>query len=196
MSYTDFLNSKAITAVESGFEVDDSEISPALNPHQRESVKWALRGGCRALFQSFGLGKSIQQLEFCRLVVKHEGGKALIVLPLGVKQEFARDAVNLLNIEAPTYITCQAEAEKSDNSILMTNYERVRDGDIDPSYFIAVSLDEAAVLRSFGSKTYQTFLDKFKCVKYKLVATATPDPNRYKEISRCNGYGTSFDSIL
>lgn len=188
MSYTDFLNSKAITAVESGFEVDDSEISSALLPHQRESVKWALRGGCRALFESFGLGKCIQQLEFCRLVVKHEGGKALIVLPLGVKQEFARDAVNLLNIEAPTYITCQAEAEKSDNSILMTNYERVRDGDIDPSYFMAVSLDEAAVLRSFGSKTYQTFLDKFKCVKYKLVATATPDPNRYKEIIHYAGF--------
>ena len=182
MRYIDFLNSKAITAIESGFEVDDSEISPALKPHQRESVKWACRGGCRALFESFGLGKSIQQLEFCRLVVKHEGGKALIVLPLGVKQEFARDAVNLLNIEAPTYITCQAEAESATNSILMTNYERVRDGDIDPSYFVAVSLDEAAVLRSFGSKTYQTFLDKFKCVKYKLVATATPDPNRYKEI--------------
>jgi len=188
MRYIDFLNSKAITAIESGFEVDDSEISPALKPHQRESVKWACRGGCRALFESFGLGKSIQQLEFCRLVVKHEGGKALIVLPLGVKQEFARDAVNLLNIEAPTYITCQAEAEKCDNSILMTNYERVRDGDIDPSYFIAVSLDEAAVLRSFGSKTYQTFLDKFKNVKYKAVATATPDPNRYKEIIHYAGY--------
>lgn len=188
MNYSDFLNSKAITAIESGFEVDDTEISPALKPHQRESVKWACRGGCRALFQSFGLGKSIQQLEFCRLVVKHEGGKALIVLPLGVKQEFARDAVELLHIEAPTYITCQAEAEKCENSILMTNYERVRDGDIDPSYFIAVSLDEAAVLRSFGSKTYQTFLDKFKCVKYKLVATATPDPNRYKEIIHYAGF--------
>ncbi len=188
MSYTDFLNSKAITAVESGFEVDDIEVSPALKPHQRESVKWACRGGCRALFQSFGMGKSIEQLEFCRLVVKHEGGKALIVLPLGVKQEFARDAVELLRIEAPTYITCQAEAEKCNNSILMTNYERVRDGDIDPSYFIAVSLDEAAVLRSFGSKTYQTFLDKFKCVKYKLVATATPDPNRYKEIIHYAGF--------
>lgn len=188
MNYSDFLNSKAITAIESGFEVDDTEISLALKPHQRESVKWACRGGCRALFQSFGLGKSIQQLEFCRLVVKHEGGKALIVLPLGVKQEFARDAVELLHIEAPTYITCQAEAEKCENSILMTNYERVRDGDIDPSYFIAVSLDEAAVLRSFGSKTYQTFLDKFKCVKYKLVATATPDPNRYKEIIHYAGF--------
>ena len=62
--------------------------------------------------------------------------------------------------------------------IILTNYERVRDGDIDPSYFAATSLDEASVLRSFGSKTYQTFLDKFKGVPYKLVATsdAVPEP--------------------
>lgn len=188
MSYSDFLQSKAITAMESGFEVSDGEISKALLPHQREAVKWAIKGGCRALFESFGLGKTIQELEYCRLVTAHEGGQALIILPLGVKQEFARDAVELLNIEAPTYITCQAEADKCTNSIMMTNYERVRDGDIDPSKFTAAVLDEAAVLRSFGSKTYQTFLQKFKNVKYRLVATATPDPNRYKEIIHYAGF--------
>ena len=64
------------------------------------------------------------------------------------------------------------EVKEAKEQILLTNYERVRDGDIDPSYFAATSLDEASVLRSFGSKTYQTFLDKFKNVKYKLVATS------------------------
>ena len=63
------------------------------------------------------------------------------------------------------------EVKESEADILITNYERVRDGDIQPSYFTAASLDEASVLRSFGSKTYQTFLDKFKGVPYKLVAT-------------------------
>lgn len=188
MKYSDFLNSKTITAIESGFDVNPDEISRALLPHQKEAVKWAIKGGCRALFESFGLGKTIQELEFCRVVTKHEGGRALIILPLGVKQEFARDAVELLNIEAPTYITCQTDAEKCANTIMMTNYERVRDGDIEPSNFTAVVLDEAAVLRSFGSKTYQTFLRKFKNVKYKLVATATPDPNRYKEIIHYAGF--------
>ena len=77
---------------------------------------------------------------------------------------------------------------------MITNYERVRDGDIDPSYFAAVSLDEASVLRSFGSKVYQTFIDKFKGVKYKIVATATPSPNRYKELIHYAGFLEIMDT--
>lgn len=86
------------------------------------------------------------------------------------------------------------EVKEAKEQILLTNYERVRDGDIDPSYFAATSLDEASVLRSFGSKTYQTFLDKFKNVKYKLVATATPSPNRYKELIHYAGYLEVMDT--
>ena len=65
---------------------------------------------------------------------------------------------------------------------------------IDPTYFAATSLDEASVLRSFGSKTYQTFLDKFKGVPYKMVATATPSPNRYKELIHYAGYLEVMDT--
>ncbi len=194
MNYNEFLNSKVCIAEDSGFDVTDDEISPALKPHQREAVKWACKGGRRALFELFGLGKTIQELEFCRLVIKHQGGKALIVLPLGVKQEFTNDAVNLLNMPAPIYVRNMAEIEAAEGNILMTNYERLRDGDIDPTVFTAVCLDEASVLRSFGSKTYQTFLPKFKGIKYKLVATATPDPNKYKEIIHYAGYLEIMDT--
>jgi DNA modification methylase len=86
------------------------------------------------------------------------------------------------------------EVKACDSQIVLTNYERVRDGDIDPSYFAATSLDEASVLRSFGSKTYQTFLDKFKNVPYKLVATATPSPNKYKELIHYAGYLEVMDT--
>lgn len=194
MNYNEFLNSKVCIAEDSGFDVSDDEISSALKPHQREAVKWACKGGRRALFERFGLGKTIQELEFCRLVIKHKGGKALIVLPLGVRQEFTNDAVNLLNISAPIYVRNMAEIEAAEGDILMTNYERLRDGDIDPTVFTAVCLDEASVLRSFGSKTYQTFLPKFKGIKYKLVATATPDPNKYKEIIHYAGYLEIMDT--
>ena len=194
MEYREFLESKICVAPDSGFEVEDSEINPALKPHQREAVKWALKGGRRALFESFGLGKTVQELEFCRLVIKHKGGRALIVLPLGVKQEFTRDAAELLGTEPPVYIRNSAELEATSAEIVMTNYERVRDGDIDPKGFSAVCLDEASILRSFGSKTYQTFLPKFKGIKYKLVATATPDPNKYKEIIHYAGYLEVMDT--
>ena len=194
MDYIEFLKTKIELAPESGFEVDRSKINKALKPHQEDAVAWALRGGRRALFESFGLGKTVQEIEFCYQAIKKEGGKALIVLPLGVKQEFTQDAVNVLGYEKPKYVRNMQEVKEASEKILLTNYERVRDGDIDPAYFTATSLDEASVLRSFGSKTYQTFLDKFKSVKYKLVATATPSPNRYKELIHYAGYLEVMDT--
>lgn len=194
MTYKEFLESKIELAQDSGFEVNPTDINKALKPHQGDAVIWALKGGRRALFESFGLGKTIQEIEFCKQVIDHEGGRALIVLPLGVKQEFTQDAVNVLGYDAPVYCRSMEEVESCDSSIVLTNYERVRDGDIRPDYFVATSLDEASVLRSFGSKTYQTFLDKFKNVPYKLVATATPSPNKYKELIHYAGYLEVMDT--
>lgn len=200
MNYTDFLKSKVVVAPKSGFAIDRGQLNPELKGHQKDAVQWAIAGGRRALFESFGLGKTAQEIEFCHQVVMHErvndnpNAKALIVLPLGVKQEFSRDAVALLHYEAPPYVRTQAEADAYDGEIVMTNYERVRDGDIDPKKFCAVALDEASVLRSFGSKTYQTFLQKFRGVKYKLVCTATPSPNRYKELIHYAAFLEVMDS--
>lgn len=194
MTYREFLESKIDLATDSGFVVDRLKINPALKPHQSDAVAWALKGGRRALFEAFGLGKTVQEIEFCHLAAEHTGGRALIVLPLGVKQEFTRDAVELLGYEKPEYCRTMEEVKACDSQIVLTNYERVRDGDVDPAYFVATSLDEASVLRSFGSKTYQTFLDKFKNVPYKLVATATPSPNKYKELIHYAGYLEVMDT--
>ena len=194
MTYKEFLETKIELATESGTVINPAEVNPVLKPHQRDAVMWALKGGRRALFESFGLGKTVQELEFCHLAVEHNGGRALIVLPLGVKQEFTRDAVEILGYEKPVYCRTMEEVQQSSSEIVLTNYERVRDGDIQPEFFTATSLDEASVLRSFGSKTYQTFLDKFKNVPYKLVATATPSPNRYKELIHYAGYLEVMDT--
>ena len=64
-----------------------------IKPHQRDAIAWGVRGGRRAWFASFGLGKSLIQLEAVRLITAKLGsGRGLIVCPLGVRQEFARDA--------------------------------------------------------------------------------------------------------
>lgn len=193
-NYMEFLKSKMAIAKDTGFEIKDSEINSVLLPHQRDIVKWAVHGGRRAVFAQFGLGKTIIQLEFCKQIIQHKGGKALIICPLGVKQEFAHDAVELLGYDKPIYVKTMAEVKQAKTDILITNYERVRDGDIDVKYFTATSLDEAAVLRSFGSKTYQEFLTKFSGVPYKMVATATPDPNKYKELIHYAGYLEIMDT--
>lgn len=192
MDYLSFLKKKIVTAPVSGFGVRPEDIHPALKPHQRDAVVWACAGGRRALFESFGLGKTVQELEFCRQVLRHEPGRALIVLPLGVRQEFYHDAVEILGMDKPEYITATDQAGK--DGIYITNYERVRDGGIDPQRFSCVVLDEAAVLRSFGSKTYQTFLPLFRGIRYKLVATATPSPNRLKELIHYAGFLEIMDT--
>jgi DNA modification methylase len=196
MDYLDFLKSKIKTAPESGFTVTADEVNPVLKPHERDSVMWMVRGGRRALFSGFGLGKTITQLEALRLIMKHEQeGYALIIAPLAVVHVFQSDAENLLRISEVPYVRTMNEVHEavirlagSGINIFITNYERVRNGDIDPVFFTAVTLDEAAVLRSYGSKTYQEFLIKFQAVKYRFVATATPSPNRYKELIHYAGF--------
>lgn len=192
--YSDFLQSKMVLAPKSGIRAEREEISAALKPHQRDAVQWAAEGGRRAIFAAFGLGKTVMQLEWCRLIHEHKGGQLLIVCPLGVKQEFMRDAKDLLGMKPPVYVRNMAEVSAAGGWLMITNYERVRDGDITPQDFAGTSLDEAAVLRSFGSKTYQTFLDKFRGVPYKLVSTATPSPNKYKELIHYAGYLEIMDT--
>jgi len=184
--YLAFLRRKIKLASFAGFDIPDDEINPILKPHQRACVKWAVRGGNRALFERFGLGKSVQQLEIVRLVMKHAAGPGLIVCPLGVRQEFRRDG-EMLGVQT-RFIRRTEEVDASFDGIHLTNYESIRDGRLDPNVFAVASLDEASVLRSYGSKTYQEFLPLFSGVKFKFVATATPSPNRYKELIHYAGF--------
>lgn len=194
-AYRQFLEAKVCVADRFGFDVTDSDVSQALRPHCRAIVPWLLRGGRRALFASFGLGKTTIQLETVRVAARHEDGAGLIVLPLGVRQEFKRDAVDILGWhEPPAFIRSADNLEAG--QVYLTNYESVRDGKIDPRAFVASSLDEAAVLRGFGgSKTFREFMALFAGdrktldsrqqsdgVKYRFVATATPSPNDYIEL--------------
>ncbi|MBF0235242.1 MAG: DNA methylase N-4 [Desulfamplus sp.] len=43
-------------------------------------------------------------------------------------------------------------------------------------------------LRSYGSLTYQNFLTLFGSIRFKFVATATPAPNRFKEMIHYSGF--------
>ena len=196
--YIDFLKSKIDIAPETGLDIEIPLIKfkdgTELKPHQRDSINWAIKGGRRAIFASFGLGKTIMQLILCNEIVKVKGGKSLIVCPLGVRQEFRTDAEKKMGIDL-VYVRNMAEINAlPDGTICITNYERVRDGDIEPKAFTVTSLDEASVLRSYGSKTYQTFLEKFKGVPFKFVCTATPSPNKYKELIHYAGYLEVMDT--
>ena len=187
MDYQEFIKAKVAIAPVGGFEVAADALPAALLPHQRDMVQWALRGGCRALFAAFGLGKTLVQLAIMQQIQARENRTTLIILPLGVRQEFVRDGKNLLGMEVQ-YVRTTAEAADATTPFCITNYERVRDGQIDPNIFCAVSLDEASILRGFGTKTYQEFLPLCRNIKYRFVATATPSPNEYKELIHYAGF--------
>lgn len=177
--YREFLTAKTKVAQDYGFEVSRRSTHPLLKPHQIDSVCWMVQGGRRAIFAKFGLGKTFIQLEAVRLTLLQSGGRGLIVIPLGVRQEFTRDAAKL-GI-AVRFVRSIDECDAT--GIYLTNYETVRDGKINPAMFAVASLDEASVLRGFGgTKTFREFMRLFDLVPYRFVATATPSPNDYIEL--------------
>lgn len=192
MDYQNFIKNKVKLAEQFGFTVQDSEINQVLKPHQRDMVRWMVKMGRAACFAAFGLGKSVIQLEAVRLTLERAGGNGLIVIPLGVRQEFIRDAA-MLGI--PVKFIRRVE-EATEARIYLTNYETIRDGKIDPRHFTVASLDEASILRGFGgTKTFREFMALFagdrktmdervigEAVPFRYVATATPSPNEFIEL--------------
>lgn len=182
--YQEFLQSKFKFSKAWGFDIGADEVNPMLKPHQCDIVRWAVKKGRAAIFAAFGLGKSFMQLEATRLIQQREGGRVLIIAPLGVRQEFKRDAEKL----GISIAFVRRSEEIAGDGFYITNYESVRDGRLDVNLFKVVSLDEASVLRSYGSKTYQEFLCLFDQIPFRFVATATPSPNRYKELIHYAGF--------
>jgi hypothetical protein len=139
VSYLDFIRAKAVRAPEVGLSIDVGEIHPALKPHCRDIVAWAIAGGRRAIFASFGLHKTIMQLELQRLVRASAGGLQLQIAPLNVILEatFAEDAARLGGE------TCFVQSDAAIDAAIargfvgqyITNYESVREGKIDPRRF-------------------------------------------------------------
>ncbi len=202
--YRAFLEAKIPMAQPAGFPCELDEVPTHLTDgrpmkdHVRHIVRWAVEGGRRALFESFGLHKTMQQLLIGSIICRKANCWGLIVVPLNVRREFIKDAA-LLNIpvafaqsdaevEAIQQSTLQNGNPLGDCPIILTNYESVREGKITVARFGWASLDEADVLRSYGSKTYQEFLPLFEQVPYRHVATATPAPNRYKEMIHYAGF--------
>ncbi len=182
--YFDFLNRKIIQTPKTGFKADN--IQEVLKPHQRDIVSWCLEGGCRGIGASFGLGKTLMQLEIARQVILHTGKPFLIGLPLGVVQEFYEDA-GLINVSV-AYVTSMddVQAHSIDNEgkpyIYLSNYERIRAGEFEPEFFAGVSFDEGDIIRNLDTETTNYILNSFQSVPYRFIATATPAPNDYTEL--------------
>ena len=75
--YAEFLAGKRRIAPTLGRGIAAGDIHPVLFPFQRDLVRWSVRKGRAALFADTGLGKTLMQLEWARLL----GERTLSVTP-------------------------------------------------------------------------------------------------------------------
>lgn len=173
--YQKFLESKIVKQQASGFEIEESKLNKHLFDWQRKIVAWALRLGRAALWESCGLGKSVQQLSWASEVYKHTGKPVLILTPLAVASQTAREAAKF-GIDGVRVARDQSEV----SPITITNYQKL--DHFDPSAFVGVVLDESSILKSFMGTTKQQLVNSFANTPYRLACTATPAPNDHMEL--------------
>jgi len=171
--YRKFLETKKATVPQSGFRVDDSEINPMLFPFQRHCVRRALKCGKYALFENTGLGKTVQQLEWSAQIIRHFGGRVVIIAPLAVVGQTIEEG-RKFGYEV------RRVGDSTENGIYITNYDQIPNLAI--ADYIGVVLDESSILKNFDGATKQLIIDSFKNTPYKLACTATPSPNDVMEL--------------
>jgi hypothetical protein len=175
MSYADFLASKVPVAPMRGIE--PGQINDALFPYQRACVDFLLRAGSGGLFLDTGLGKTLCELEWAEHARRATNGYALILTPLAVAQQIAREGERF-GYDARV-IRDQSEAREGIN---VCNYDRL--DKIDPEAFGAAALDESSILKSFAGKTSRGLIQAFAGHRFRLSATATPAPNDHMELGQ------------
>lgn len=176
LTYKEFLKTKELQTIQAGFDVDKETLNKKMFPFQRDITAWALKKGKCAVLIGCGCGKTIIQLEWANQIYKREKKNILIVAPLSVVNQTAREAEKF---EVETPITICRKQEDVKDGINITNYEMIEH--FNTSSFIAVVLDESSILKSFNSRTTVEFIDKFRNTPYKMCCTATISPNDYTE---------------
>lgn len=174
-NYQQFLESKKKKRIDSGFEVNDIDLSHQLFDFQKFIVKKALKKGKYAIFADCGLGKTFMQLEWANLVYFKTKKPVLILAPLAVSGQTIEQAERF-------GLICKKYNGIDLDGVFITNYDQLPN--IDTSIFSGVVLDESSILKNFEGATKNQIIDSFKFTPYKLACTATPSPNDPMEL--CN----------
>ena len=175
MNYDDFLRKKAVYIPCSGFSFEKADMNPKMFEWQKDIVVWALKKGKAALFEDCGLGKTIQQLEWCKLISEHTGKPTMIIAPLAVSKQTKREGIKFgydVNI-------CRSQKDVK-YGINITNYEMLDHFDL--TVMGGVALDESSILKQYSGKLRTQIINACYDIPYKLSCTATPAPNDYMEL--------------
>lgn len=173
--YLKFLESKIKRVYEAGFDVDQNTLNKHLFDFQRYIVAKAVKMGKYAVFADCGLGKTLMQLEWGRLVSEHTQKPVLVLCPLAVAGQTIEEGVKFgIHVEKLVSMT------ELPNGIYITNYDQLEN--INASQFSGVVLDESSILKNYEGSTKNMVIDYFQQTPYKLACTATPSPNDFMEL--------------
>lgn len=178
-NYEDFLTSRAQIGTQDGFP--PTFLPDALKDFQGTLVEWAVQMGRCAIFADCGLGKTLMQLAWAQNVVQHTNRPVMILAPLAVTQQTAREATKF-GIEA--FVSLDGKVR---GGINIANYERLHY--FDQSAFAGVVCDESAILKSFDGARRKEITEFMRKMRYRLLCTATAAPNEYIEL------GTSSEAL-
>lgn len=176
--YRSFLDGKKPRAMSRGLKVIPP-LHPSLKPHQRDCVAFGLRQGAWACFLDTGLGKSFVILEWSEKAASATNGRALILTPLAVAGQMAKEAREKWGMQNVRVIRDQGDVQ---DGINICNYDRL--DKLNPAAFGAVALDESSILKSFTGSTTRALIEAFRDTPFKMAATATPAPNDHMEIGQ------------
>lgn len=179
MDYQEFLNCKSQHGSDHGFK--PTFMPDCLFDFQLSMLEYAVNKGRSALFEDCGMGKTIQLLAWSQNVVEHTNRPVLVLSPLAVSAQTAREA-SKFGIEATV-----SRDGKIASKIVITNYEKLHF--FDWKDFAGVVCDESSCLKSADAARRNEITEFMKRVPYRLLCTATAAPNDYLEL------GTSSEAL-
>lgn len=173
--YMLFIESKRIEVIESGFDLNRSDLNPMLFDFQKDITAWALRRGKAAIFLDCGMGKTPIQLEWAKHVYRHTGQNVLILAPLAVSMQTQKEG-HKFGVD----VNIAKTGADIKPGINITNYDRLHH--FNPDIFAGIVLDESSILKGQFGKLRHDITDFASGIPYRLAASATPAPNDYVEL--------------
>ena len=177
--YELFLDRKSQEGGNHGFE--PISIPSYVFDFQESLIAWALQKGRAAIFADCGLGKTPMELVWADNVVRKTNGRVLILTPLAVAAQMAREAIKF-DIDVK-----RSHDGALYSGITITNYEQLHK--FNPSDFVGCVCDESSILKNFSGQRRGEITAFMRKMKYRLLATATAAPNDFIEL------GTSSEAL-
>ena len=177
--YKDFIWSKSQLGGKFGF--DPIWMPDEAFDFQRHLIRYATQTGRAAIFADCGLGKTMMQLTWAENVARHEKGNVLILTPLAVGAQTAKEAERF-GMEAKRSFDGTPQGR-----ITITNYEKLHM--FNPDDYVGVCCDESSILKHVKGATQKSVTRFMAKMKYRSLWTATAAPNDYTEL------GTSSEAL-